>query len=131
LERRATEVNVAAYAISAEGLLQLFYVPLGGSAEPGGGIAEVKLREQTDAVEVSLAARLLDGIYPDGAGVAYAAVWQADCLAVELSQPLGARKVVDGHSGRAVRKVEQSEPGSDDAAFLRAASHRGCPVWTI
>ena len=132
LERRAWPLNIEAYEAADDGrLLRLFYVPPGGTDEPGGGVAEVRLAETNDAVTIALIDRRLSGTYPDGAEAAVTTVWQADCLAVTLAEPVGTRAVVDGATGKNVRRLARNPSDGSDDYFFHAAVSRGCPVWVL
>ena len=132
LRRVSRPVPLDAYDETPLGLIRLFFAAAGGAPDPAGGIATVSVREQADAVVVSLTERALEGIHPDGSVAAAIALWRPDCLAIRLAGGLSDRVVRDGASGQPVRRLG-ADPArrDDDAFFVRAAAERGCPVWPL
>lgn len=125
-------VEIARFHVVGDHLLQVFYSPLGGSSVPGDRVAEVRVQEQPGVLAIWLTARPLTGTYPDGATAAFAAVLTYNCIALRLTDPLGDRRIVDGHRGRKVHRLDTSaRAGEDDRAFQHAANHRGCPIWDL
>jgi hypothetical protein len=101
------------YAEAARGRrLRILYV------NGGAPISEVDVVESPTIVAIALYERTLEGTYPDGSVVAHAAVAVAGCLQVELTRPVGKRRVVDGTTRRPAERVERAG-GVDDA----------CPLW--
>lgn len=68
LRRIPLPLPIEAYdRVAAEGLLRLFYVPPGGSREPGGVVAELHAEEGDDEIVVRLVARPAYGCERDRA----------------------------------------------------------------
>jgi hypothetical protein len=132
LRRDRMPLEIVRFHVVDDHLLQVFYSPLGGNREPGDRVAEVRVQERTGVLAIWLTARPLTGIYPDGATAAFAAVLTYDCIALRLTAPINDRRIVDGHRGRKVHRLDTSaRAGEDDRAFQHAANHRGCPIWVL
>ena len=123
-----TPLTWDAYAVGEdERLLQVHFVQAGSADGPGAAIAEVVVAEAGTVVAVTLFERELSGTYPDGGVAARLLAAVSGCLAVPRSRPLRQRRVIDGATGLAARRLEPSDPA--DAGRLERAARRGCPVW--
>lgn len=93
-------------------------------------MAELHAEEGEDEIVVRLVERALTGTYPDGAVATVLAIWESDCIAIELSRELGGRTVIDGSSRQMVRPVDhEAAIHSDHRQFLHAAQTQGWPIW--
>ena len=108
----------------------MFYTQAGTGSGPGAAIAEVVVHETFSVVAITLFERELAGTYPDGAVAARALAAVPACIEVELEQPLGQRRVIDGSTGETARILDRGarEP-SQDWIYLKVFE-RGCPLWT-